>query len=305
MRLFKQKVPMKHALLIALLLAGATHSSAVDLNWGTGKNNLDRLVLDEQSTTAETFTNYYELRLMNIGVATAPYSNDRGYETFLVADIGKHNPTVPGTIQSTANISGGAELNGRQLLPVLYEKAGGKHFFLSTTLDGESIDPYLLDGVEDDPLEPPFVQEYYPISSSRFFYKGAEIPSFCGWLSKYNLTESDLSGISTNLVNLAFAVNANPTNFSGIALAITNTTLSAASLSGAFLFNAKDAAGTSTAVTNLSSSTSFALSITDSLTTPFSTNSTPSLFPTNGIFSVNATQDIQFLRLELTPAELW
>lgn len=295
---------MKHALLVALLLAEASRSLAFTLEWQIGGSQSKPLKLNGELTTAETFNPYFELRLMDIGLASDPYSASRGYTTFRRMNTGTHRPDE-GTIGSISAIIPDAEdLFEHQLLPVLYEIATEKHYYLSSTLAGGAIPPYLMPEITGIPgMDLPRV--YYPTSSSDFFYKGEEIPPFCGWLSKYNLTENDLTGISTNLVNLAFAVNANPTDFSGIELSITNTTLSAESLSGGFIFNAKDAAGTPTAVTPPHDSTNLVLRTTASLAVPFSPAPASYLSLTNGIFSVNATQDIQFLRLDFTPAELW
>ena len=296
---------MKYHFLAALLLIAANHSLAFDLEWGTGINESSRLILKGNPTTAGTFTNSYELRLMNIGVDPAPFSDTRGYKTFLIVDIGTHNLTEPGTIQHTISIPNSDELYDRHFLPVLYEKTTQKHFFLSETINGDSIQPFIISDENYDPTLPPGApKKYYPTSTTGF-HKGAEIPPFCGWLSKYSLTENDLTSIPTNLVNLAFAVNANPTNFSGIALAITNMTVSPTAISGGFTLNAKDSTGTPTAVTKLNDPSALVISTTDSLVTDFSTNSALSLsFPTN-TFEVNATQDIQFIRLDFTPAEVW
>lgn len=131
------------------------------------------------------------------------------------------------------------------------------------------------------------------------------MPPLDAWLFKYGLAKSALVGIPTNLVNLACAVNANPTNFSGIDLSIGTMSLNASSISGAFALRAKDAVGTPTAVTKLNDPTALVISTTDSLVTGFSPNPTATLSLETGSFEVDTTQDSQFLRLEFTPAKVW
>jgi len=290
--------------ILAICVWAGSALASVTLLWGTSSSG--KLKLNGTLTTPETFTHAYTLSLMYIGNAPAPYSEIRGYATFLHANAAKHSTSVNGVIQGTHSETGTTEINGMQLLMVLHEKATGKHYFISETQGGNSIAPYTFQGVFIDPITPlPTTLYYHPTSSTGYFYKGAEIPAFCGWLSKYNLTEDNLAGIPANRVNLAFAVNANPTNFSGIALAITDVSFSLASFSGAFTFNAKDTAGTPTAITTLRDPAALTIRTTDSLSTSFSPPPASSLSLETNTFEVNTTPTTQFLRLDFTPAKLW
>lgn len=125
------------------------------------------------------------------------------------------------------------------------------------------------------------------------------------WFLKYQLTESALAGIPANLVNLAFAVNANPTDFSGVDLSVSELTFSPTSLTGTFTFNAKNAAGTPTAVTKLNDPNAIVISSTDSLAAPFSPDPASSISLDTNTFEAETASSIQFLRLDFTPAELW
>lgn len=295
---------MKYALLIVLLITSASLSLAYELQWGTGKGDTNRLKLDGSFSTAATFTNNYELRLMYIG--KTPSLTSRGYATFLLTDTGVHNPTAVGTIQHTAIIPGGTELNNRKLLPVLYEKATKKYFYLSTSLNGGAINPHTLSGIMGDGTD--FPGEYYPISPTSIFYKGAEIPPFCGWLSNYGLTETNLTGILTNKVNLAFAVNANPTNFNGtVTMSVTNFVIGTSSINGKFSAVSYNAQNTPSPVSKFNGTNTLSLVAAPTLSGITNAVSGASVNVTNKTFQVTrgATNTTEFFRLKLNVPAVW
>lgn len=295
---------MKYILLVVFLIASVSHSRAYQLQWGTGKNNSNKLVLNGTATTAATFNANYELRLMYIG--KPPSLSVRGYVTFLLTDTGSHSPTVAGTIQHTAVIPGGTELTDRQFLPVLYEKTTEKYFYLSATLGGGAIPTHKLPYISGDPLLD-FPGDYYPTSLTGWFYKGAEIPPFCGWLSNYGLTETNLTGILTNKVNLAFAVNANPANFNNVAVSITNFVIGASSMNGKFSFVSYNAQNTSSSVTKLNGSAALSLVASPTLSGNMNPVTGSSVNLTNKTFQVTngATNTTEFFRLKLNFPAVW
>lgn len=284
-------------------------ASATQINWSIGVHPHlpSQLLLNGSVTTTETFTPVYEMRMMFLG-KDCTYTPERGFSTFIHAATGAHQSDL-GVISGFTVFADDSSLTGTQYMLALYEKSTEKYFFLSDEPDGCGITPHTMPEVSDDPFDngPPFGSTfaYYPTSSTDYFYKGAEIPAFCTWLSKNNLTEDDLVSIPTSRVNLAFAVNANPTNFTGITLTITEMTLSPSVISGAFTFNAKDVAGTPTAITTLRDPNALVLRTTDSLTTGFAPPPASSLSLDTGTFEVNATAPSQFLRLDFTPINLW
>lgn len=293
---------MKHKSLFVLATAlTCSLSSAIGLNWSIGGE--EKLMINGELTTKTTFNSSYQLQLMHIG-NPPEYTEERGYDTFVYEDTGVHQDT-PGEISQETTIEGGTELSYNEYLIVLYEIGTGKYYFISETPNGESIDSHDLGYIFGSPAFD-FPQDYFPESSTGYFYKGAEIPPFCGWLASKGLVQSALSGLNTNLVNKAFAVNANPTNFNDIALAITTTDFAANPISGAFTFKSYDAANNPTTVTKLNGSAALSLISSTSLAgaeagTPASFNLPSGTFQT----SSGATNATQFLRLKLCVPDVW
>ena len=294
---------MKYILLVVILVASASHSLAYELNWGTGGGNTNLLVLNGTVTTPETFTTNYELRLMYIG--KVPSLSSRGYAIFLLTDTGTHLPPA-GKIQHTAIIPGGNELSERKLLPVLYEKATGKHFYLSISIGGAAVTPHTVPTIWEDASQD-FPGDYYPTSPTGWFYKGSEVPPFCGWLSNYGLTESNLVSVSTNKVNLAFAVNANPTNFNDVAVSITNFVIGASVMNGKFSFISYNAQNTPSSVTKLNGATVLSLVASPTLSGSMNAITGSSVNLTNKTFQVThgATNTTEFFRVKLNVPAVW
>lgn len=303
--------PKTTAILLSTMMCCV--ASATQIDWMVGAFNSNLLVLNGSLSTYATFTPNYEMRMMYLGEGWT-YSSGHGFSTFVHVGTGSHysGSGSDGKVGGFTDIADDSSLNGDQYMVALYEKSTGKYFFVSETLGGAGIEPYTMENLSDDPFEngPPFVEGflYYPIAANpaHRFYKGAEIPPFCGWLAGKGLVQSNLSGLNTNTVNTAFAVNANPTNFSSVAVSITDTDFAANSISGAFSFMSYDSANNPTTVTKLNGTAALSLlsstSLTGSETTPPATFNLP-----NGTFqsTSGATAETQFLRLRLTVPEVW
>lgn len=303
----------KH-LLVFVLSFSVGASSALQIDWMIGAfSNL--MVIDGAVTTYASFTPVYEMRLMHIG-ADGAYSATRGFSTFRYAGLGPHyaGANTDGKLGAITTIADDSALSYNQYMVVLYEKATGKYFFVSETVGGNGIQPFTLPEIYDDPFMngPPFISEeeleYYPLANNaeHRFYQGAEIPPFCGWLAKHSLVQADLAGLDADLVNEAFAVGANPTNFTGVALAVGDVSFGANSITGGLSLVARDGAQNATAVTRLNGGA--ALSLLSSTTLGGSESALPSTFNlANGTFqsAAGATNATQFLRLKLAVPDVW
>ncbi len=293
---------MKRIARFLFLFGCASTASGHPILWGT--SSLNPLVIDGETTTAATFNPNYQLRLMSIGYQPAVYTVSRGYATFIPVGTASHNLTVAGSLQATTDVPGGTELNGRQFIMALHAINTGKNYFISESLGGTPIVPLTISGLIGDPLFD-FETLYYPTSSTGSFYKGAEIPAFCGWLAQYNLKEADLDGIETNTVNLAFAVNANPATLTDISLTVSDLTLSGDTATGAFTLSANHDPGGSSPVTRLNGGASLLLHTGTSLSENLSPNPTATLSLESNSFETEVTAPTQFFQLRLTPDTLW
>ena len=301
---------MKRLSAIAILCAmTCSMASAAHIYWEIGAYSTNRLVIAGAATTAAAFNANYELRLMFLSKSYT-YTASRGYSTFTVMGKATHQST-PGLLIGETYITNTVSRNGEKYLMSLYEKGTGKYYFVSESAGGSSIPVYTVSNltgndVDDDLFYP---QYYFPVATNttKCFYKGAEIPAFCGWLASQGLTEASLVGKNTNTVNLAFAVNANPTNLSAVAMSITSIQVSDQSVSGGFALKAYNAAGTPTTVTRLNGTAAISLLAATNLTDA-SLPQTASINLTNGTFQATAdmtTNDTQFLRLKLGIPAVW
>ena len=302
---------MKRLSAIAILCAmTCSMSAASQILWGLGSDSTtNQLVISGAATTAATFNAAYELRLMYLSKSYT-YTASRGFSTFTFLDKANHQPSA-GLLIGETYITNTVSRNGEKYLMALYEKGTGKTYFVSESVGGSSIPIYTLSNLtgndaDDDLFNP---QMYYPVATNttKCFYKGAEIPAFCGWLASQGLTEASLVGKNTNTVNLAFAVNANPTNLSAVAMSITSIQVSDQSVSGGFALKAYNAAGTPTTVTRLNGTAAISLLAATNLTDA-SLPQTASINLTNGTFQATAdmtTNDTQFLRLKLGIPAVW
>ena len=278
----------------------------VSFVWEIGPTSSSTLVIGGSPTTATPFNANYELRLMYIGYAPAPYSTELGYATFTYVNTGIHSSTVAGQITKPTTITGGEELNDRQYILALYEKATGKYYFISETNGGAGIDPYTFAGITGIPIFD-FPEDYYPESSTGYFYKGAQIPPFCGWLASKGLVQANLAGLNENQVNLAFAVNANPTNFNGVKVSITDFVLGTSSLNGTFSCTSYDAQNHPSAVAKLNGNAALSLLASPTISGSTTTVAGASVNLSGGTFQATngATNDTQFMRIKLTAPEVW
>ncbi len=290
--------------LLSLFFCQTVHSAS--FFWNVGKTD-SRLKINNTLTTASTFNPNFELHLMYIGYDPAPYTSTKGYSTFLKVATGIHDETVSGLIQGTVEIVGGTELTDRQYIPALYEKATEKYYFISETSGGSGIAPYTLAEVVGDPLFDINFASYYPTSSTGNFYKGGEIPPFCGWLATKGLVQENLAGMDTNKVNLAFAVNANPTNFNDIAVSITNFVIGANSMNGKFSAVSYDAQNTPSSVMKLNGTATLSLVTAPTLSGITNAISDASVNLSNKTFHVTrgATNTTEFFRLKLDAPAVW
>ena len=301
---------MKRLSAIAILCAmTCSMASAAHIYWEIGVYGTNRLVIAGAATTAAAFNANYELRLMYLSKSYT-YTAGRGYSTFTVMGKATHQST-PGILIGETFITDTVSRNGEKYVMALYEKGTGKYYSISTSEGGSSISIYTLskltgDEMMDDLMNP---EEYYPVATNatKCFYKGAEIPAFCGWLASQGLTEASLVGKNTNTVNLAFAVNANPTNLSAVAMSITSLSVSNQTLSGSFSLKASDAAGHQSPVSRLNGTAAISLLAATNLTAASSPQAA-SINLTNGTFQATAnitTNDTQFLRLKLGIPAVW
>ena len=293
------------ALLFPLFMLGSAH--AVNLNWQTGSYGSNKLVIASVPTTAETFEDRYALYLLQLGHEEEwTYSARLGFSPFAIVDEARHHsgPGTEGIISGTLVLPDDSSYSGLQYLMVLHEIALDKFFFISESPGGASIDLFTLDEIDDD--FPNFSQSYLPVSSTGFFYQGAEIPPFCVWLAKHGLVQADLDGLATNLVNQAFAVGANPTNFTGVAMAVEGVAFGPSAITGALSLVARDGAQNASAVTQLNGGA--ALSLLSSTTLGGGEATLPSTFDlADGTFesTVGTTNATQFLRLKLAVPNVW
>ena len=302
----------KHLLVFVLSLSTGA-SSALQIDWMIGAfSNL--MVIDGAVTTYASFTPVYEMRLMHIGLDGA-YSAIRGFNTFRYVGTGPHYaPPEDGKIGAITSLPDDSALSYNQYIVALYEKATGKYYFVSKAVGGAGIDPFALPEVYDDPFMngPPFISEeeleYWPTAGNaeHRFYQGAEIPPFCTWLAKHDLVQADLAGLDADLVNQAFAVGANPTNFTGVALAVEGVAFGPGAITGALSLVARDGAQNASAVTQLNGGA--ALSLLSSTTLGGGEATLPSTFDlADGTFesTVGTTNATQFLRLKLAVPNVW
>ncbi len=291
---------------IAISLFICQKANSASFFWNVGKTG-SRLKINNTLTTASTFNLNFKLHLMYIGYDPAPYTSTKGYSTFLKVATGIHDDTVSGLIQGTVEIVGGTELTDRQYIPALYEKATEKYYFISETSGGSGIAPYTLAEVTGDPLFDIYFASYYPTSSTGNFYKGAEIPPFCGWLATNNLVQANLVGLNTNQVNLAFAVNANPTNFNNVAVSITNFVIGASSMNGKFSAVSYDAQNIPSSVMKLNGTATLSLVTAPTLSGITNAISDASVNLSNKTFQVTrgATNTTEFFHLKLNVPNVW
>ena len=300
-----------NALLVALFsLANASSAAGeifVNLNWQTGAFSSNKLVIDSSPTTADTFTNRYTLYLAQLDQdGEWSYSPELGYSPFKIVAQGYHHTGTgsDGIVSGSYPVPALTSNSYLQFIMVLYEHASGRYFHISETLGGPGIDPHEMD--ELDPTFPSFPESYWPVSSTGYFYKGAEIPPFCGWLAEHGLVQADLAGLDTNLVNAAFAVGANPTNFTGVSLSVANVSFGATSITGGLSLVARDGAQNPSAVTRLNGGA--ALSLLSAATPGGTETALPATFDLgSGTFQSpgGATNAAQFLRLKLAVPEVW
>ncbi|MGI5867909.1 MAG: hypothetical protein ACOX9C_00495 [Kiritimatiellia bacterium] len=298
-----------HAFLGALLLLAGSAAGEiyVNLHWQTGAKGSNKLVIGSSPTTAETFTNAYTLHLAELAMdGDWSYTPERGYSPFKLVNAGTHSVVTNGIVAGVHRLLACEENSDLQFIMVLHEHATGRYFHLSETPGGGPIDVY--DIGELDPTFPYFPDAfaYRPESSSGFFYKGTEIPPFCGWLAEHGLVEADLAGLDANLVNAAFAIGANPTNFTGLALSIDSVVFNSTSITGAFSFVARDGAHAATSVTNLNGDAM--LLLVGSPTPGGDEDGLPASFDLgNGTFHCTdgATNATRFLRLKFAIPDVW
>lgn len=307
MRLFQCKPHMKfeRVPIIALVLATSA-ASALQIGWMVGAyNNL--LVIDGVVTTQESFSPVYEMHLVHVG-QDGDCSPTLGFRVFCPLGDGSHYaPPDDGKVGAITTLPGGEAFSFNQFIVALYEKATGKYFFISETPGGPGIEPFTLPEVIDDPFFPADYT-YYPTAGNpeHRFYKGAEIPPFCTWLAEHGLVQADLDGFDAALVNQAFAVGANPADFSGLALSIDGVAFGQDTIDGMFSLVARDGAQRSAAVTNLNAAA--ALSLLSSATLGGGETVVPATFNLIcGTFSapVGATNATQFLRIRLDVSDVW
>ena len=298
---------MKTKIRLAFVLAfAASAASALQISWMVGASG-NLLVIDGAVTTQASFTPVYEMRLMHIG-QDAPDSPTLGFSVFRPMGAGPHYaPPNDGKVGAITTLPSGEEFSYNQFIVALYEWATGNYYFISNTPGGPGIEPYTLPEVIDDPFFPADYN-YYPVAGNaeHRFYKGAEIPPFCVWLAKHDLVQADLAGLDADLVNQAFAVGANPTNFTSVSLAVGDVSFGANSITGGLSLVARDGAQNATAVTRLNGGA--ALSLLSSTTLGGVTSALPASFNlANGTFdsTAGATNATQFLRLKLTVPDVW
>ncbi len=296
---------------IALFLIAIPSLFATDVIWKIGAYNSNKLVLNGSVTTYATFTQNYELRFMYLG-ENCTDDEQRGFSTFVHVDTGAHKTDEAGTISSVMLIADDSSLNGDQYMVALYEIDTGKYFVISQTVGGGEIERYTVENLSDDSFDnipgmTAFNYEYYPTSPSGFFYKGAEIPAFCGWLAGKGLVQADLTGLNTNQVNLAYAVNANPTNFNGVNVSITDITLGTSLLSGTFSCTSYDSQNTPSSVTKLNGTAAFSLLASPTLSGSMTPFAGTSISLSNGTFQATngATNSTQFFQLNLNAPDIW
>ena len=114
------------------------------------------------------------------------------------------------------------------------------------------------------------------------------------------------AGLDADLVNQAFAVGANPTNFTSVSLAVGDVSFGANSITGGLSLVARDGAQNATAVTRLNGGA--ALSLLSSTTLGGVTSALPASFNlVGGTFesTAGATNATQFLRLKLAVPDVW
>lgn len=304
---------MKIKPLLAFVLAlFAGVSCALDISWMIGAFNSNLMVIDGAVTTNASFTPVYEMRLMHLG-ADWTYSPTLGFSHFRRANPSEQGDAYnhlsePGKIGSYTPIADDSALSYNDYMVALYEKASGKYYFVSETVGGTGIEPYTLPEIYDDSWMNLFDLDYYPVADNpeQRFYQGAEIPPFCVWLSEHDLVQAHLDGLATNLVNAAFAVGANPMNFTGVSLAVGDVSFGANSITGGLSLVARDGAQNATAVTRLDGDA--ALSLLSSTTLGGVTSALPASFNlANGTFqsTAGATNATQFLRLKLAVPDVW
>lgn len=295
---------------LVVFLVATSHIFATDVSWMIGALNSNKLVLNGSVTTYATFTPSYELRFMYLG-KNCTYDEQRGFSTFLVAYTGAHKTDNTGTISGIMPIADDSSLNGDQYMVALYEKATGKYFVISKTVGGAAIVPYTVANLSDDSFEnsPPtsFTSTYFPTSTSGFFYKGAEIPPFCGWLASKGLVQADLTGLTANQVNLAYAVNANPTNFNGVTVSITDINLGTSLLSGTFSCTSYNSQNTPSSVAKLNGTAAFSLLASPTLSGSMSPFTGATINLSGGTFQATngATNSTQFFQLKLNAPNIW
>ena len=289
----------------------ATFAQSLDyltLNWQTGAYATNKLVINSTPTTYATFTGHYSLYLAQLDQdGEWSFSPERGYTPFRSVSQGSHHTGVgsEGIVSGAFLIPAVASNSYLQFIMVLYEHSTGRYFHLSDTPGGPGIDPYEI-GELNATWPPPFPEYYWPESSTGYFYKGAEIPAFCGWLAEHGLVEADLAGLSTNLVNQAFAVGANPTNFTDVALAFNSVSFGPSAITGTVSLVARDGAGAPLAVTSLKGSA--ALSLLSAATPGGAETALPATFNLDAASfqsATGATNAAQFLRLKLAVPEVW
>lgn len=291
-----------------LLSSTIGSASAAQIDWFIGASGYP-LVIDGAITTYATFTPLYEMHLFHLG-EDETYSETTGFSRFIYVGTGPHLDEN-GKVRGLTMIDDDSTLSYDQYMVAIYEKATGKYYFVSETPGGPGIEPYTLPEISDDPFfngPPTLFLDYYPIADNpeQRFYQGAEIPPFCVWLAKHDLVQADLAGLDADLVNQAFAVGANPTNFTGVSLAVGDVSFGANSITGGLSLVARDGAQNATAVTRLNGDA--ALSLLSSTTLGGVTSALPATFNlANGTFesTAGATNATQFLRLKLAVPDVW
>ena len=301
---------MKRKALLGVMTALAVGSAlAFPVDWFIGANG-NLLVIDGSVTTLASFSPLYEMHWIHLGEDWT-YSETNGFSRFTHVGTGGHLSEA-GKVRGITSLDDDSALSYNDYMVALYEKATGKYYFVSETVGGNGIQPYTLPEISDDPFMngPPLISEeeleYYPSSSSGYFYKGAEIPPFCVWLAKHDLVQADLAGLDADLVNQAFAVGANPTNFTSVSLAVGDVSFGANSITGGLSLVARDGAQNATAVTRLNGGA--ALSLLSSTTLGGVTSALPASFNlVGGTFesTAGATNATQFLRLKLAVPDVW
>ena len=144
------------------------------------------------------------------------------------------------------------------------------------------------------------VRKRIPTISPDTIYRNLKL------LAEHGLVQADLAGLDADLVNQAFAVGANPTNFTSVSLAVGDVSFGANSITGGLSLVARDGAQNATAVTRLNGDA--ALSLLSSTTLGGVTSALPASFNlANGTFesTAGATNATQFLRLKLAVPDVW